>query len=227
MIKKPVKNIYKIASLLRRKYRDYAHLNRKNPLEELFFILLSIRSTEKVYLKIFRAFRKKYPRFSDIQKAPVSEIQKIIQPGGKQHNKSKAIKIIITKIINRFNKPTLAPLKYFSDKECENFLLSLPYLGKKVARCVMLYSLNRFVFPVDSHCWRVSCRLGWIRTKQKRRGPSPVEMDKLQALIPPQLRYSLHVNMISFGREICTPLNPKCHDCFIEKYCKKKGRKYN
>lgn len=219
MFSNPHKNIQVIAKILKRKYGNDYHHNRKNPLEELFFILLSVRSTEKVYLKIFKALHKKYPGFKDIHKAPVREIRRIIQPGGKQYNKSRAIKNISTKIIKRFGRLTLAPLKKMSDKECEKYLISLPGIGKKIARCVMLYSLNRVVFPVDSHCWRICKRLGWIKHFGKSKSPPPITMDKLQEIIPVNLRYSLHVNMISFGRDICIPLNPKCSKCPIKYYC--------
>jgi endonuclease III len=52
---------------------------------------------------------------------------------------------------------------------------------------------------------------------------APRDMDRLQAKIPPELRYSLHVNMISLGREICTPSVPHCDECPISALCPKIG----
>jgi endonuclease III len=110
-----------------------------------------------------------------------------------------------------------------SDEEAEAFLLSLPGVGKKVARCVLMYSLGRQVFPVDTHCWRIAQRLGWVRPTQKDKHCAPRDMDRLQSKIPPELRHSLHVNMISLGREICAPTSPRCDECPISAWCPKIG----
>jgi hypothetical protein len=50
-------------------------------------------------------------------------------------------------ITEKFGRPTLAPLRKMTDADCELFLCSL-IIDKKIARCVMLFSLNRRVFPL-------------------------------------------------------------------------------
>ena len=126
-------------------------------------------------------------------------------------------------IVAKFGEPTLKPLRKMSDKDAEAFLLSLPGVGKKVARCVLMYSLGRQVFPVDTHCWRIARRLGWVRPTQKDKHCAPRDMDRLQSKIPPELRYSLHVNMISLGREFCSQAAPRCDECPISAWCPKIG----
>ena len=113
-------------------------------------------------------------------------------------------------IIERFGRLTLAPLQGLDDAAGEAFLTSLPGVGKKVARCVMMYSLGREVFPVDTHCWRIARRFGWVRPTQKDGHCAPRDMDRLQNKIPPALRFSLHVNMVSLGREHCKAGAPLC-----------------
>src|SRR5205814_626265 len=90
------------------------------------------------------------------------EIAKTIREGGQSFQKACALKAILFSLSHYFGRPTLAPLRKMSTRDCEAFLTSLPRIGKKVARCIMLYSLGQEVFPVDTHCWRVSCRLGLI-----------------------------------------------------------------
>jgi len=102
-------------------------------------------------------------------------------------------------------------------------LLSLPGVGRKTARCILMYSLGREVFPVDTHCWRVAIRLGWIAPSCSNGRCYPKDMDALQEKIPPELRYTLHVNMVSLGREICTMRQPKCPDCPLTHLCPKIG----
>lgn len=129
---------------------------------------------------------------------------------------------IVERLIKHFGRPTLTPLKKMSDEECERFLTGLPGIGKKAARCVMLYSLDRQVFPVDAHCWRISGRLGWINDKQNDTNITDSAMDHLQYIIPPALRFSLHVNMVSHGRKICSARAPRCRECVIAAFCQRK-----
>ncbi len=225
MAKKLLNNAYEIAQQLKKKYHDFAHHNRKNPLDELLFIICSVKTTGKSYLSTYQALRQEFPRFSMLAEAPAEYIAKPLVQGGLYNQKSAAINKLIDAIVSTFGKPTLSPLKKMSDENCERFLVSLPGVGKKVARCVMMYSLGRKVFPVDTHCWRICRRIGWVRPTRKDGTVSPKDMDRLQKKIPPDLRFSLHVNMVSLGREFCTAINPKCGNCPIAGYCPKIGVK--
>lgn len=204
MSKKYVPEIEKVALELKKEYKDFAHHNKKNPLDELFFILCSVKRSEKVYLEAFKSLKQEFPRYELLATSSANKIRRSISWGGLQNKKAAAAKEIIKRLIENFGRPTLAPLKKMSDEECERFLMGLPGVGKKVARCVMLYSLDRQVFPVDSHCWRLSCRLGWNGNNRKSGTCTDTAMDYLQVLVPPELRFSLHVNMVSHGRKICT-----------------------
>ncbi len=208
-----------IARQLKIRYRDFSHHNKNNPLDELLFILCSVKRSEQVYLRAFKSLKQAYPTYLQLNQAPVTELVRQISWGGLQNHKALALRNIMIKITEKFGKPTLAPLRRMSEAECEKFLCSLPGIGKKVARCVMMYSLKRNVFPVDTHCWRISKRLGLIKPRGKQKYCTSHEMDILQKVIPPKLRLSLHVNMISLGRDVCRATRPNCSSCVILEYC--------
>jgi endonuclease III len=214
-----------VAEVLHRTYLDFAHHNKYNPLNELLFILCSVKTREKGYQSTYSSLKREFPSHSGIAEAPAEYIARPIASGGLSNQKARAIRTIMNILVERFGRPTLAPLRDWPDDECEAFLTSLPWVGKKVARCVMMYSLGRQVFPVDTHCWRISRRLGWIRPTSKDAHPTPRDIDRLQNKIPPELRFSLHVNMISLGREICRAVNPRCAECPIFSLCKRVGIK--
>lgn len=216
-------NVTEIAETLRWKYADFSHYNKSNPLDELLFILCSTQTSEKNYQASYRALRREFPRMDMIAEAPAEYIAKPLTCGGLSNQKSVLIRGIMNVLVERFGRPTLSPLKYMSDAECESFLISLPGIGRKIARCIMMYSLNRQVFPVDVNCWRISRRLGWVRRTRPNGSCSPRDMDRLQAKIPLELRYSLHVNMISHGRQICISSHPRCGQCPIAVYCRRIG----
>jgi endonuclease III len=208
---------------LSRRYRDFAHHNRSNPFDELLFILCSIQTQEDGYRGTHAALRRRFPSFASLAKASARRIAEPLKPGGLHRTKSRTIRKLCGIIRGRLGALTLAPLKRMGDAECESFLLSLPGVGKKVARCVMMYSLDRRVFPVDTHCWRISRRLGWVRPTSADGSCSPRDMDRLQEKIPPRLRFSLHVNMISLGREFCATTAPRCAACPLSPLCPKIG----
>lgn len=223
LTKEYVPEIDEVARALKKEYKDFAHYNKKNPLDELFFILCSVKRSEKVYLEAFTSLKRNFPKYELLGTSSVYKLSRAISWGGLQNQKARTAKKIIKRLIENFRKPTLAPLKKMPDAECESFLTGLPGVGKKVARCVMLYSFSRQVFPVDIHCWRICSRLGWNGNNCSSRNVTDADMDHLQALVPSKLRFSLHVNMVSHGRKICTARSPKCHACVIAVSCRKIG----
>lgn len=216
-------NAWDIAAALKTRYRDFNHYNLKNPLDELLFVICSTKTGEASYRSTFRSLKETFPTHCQIAEAPAEYIARPIVSGGLSNQKAKAIRELLDVIVARFGEPSLKSLRAMSDADAEAFLLSLPGVGKKVARCVLMYSLGRQVFPVDTHCWRIARRLGWVRPTQKDKHCAPRDMDRLQSKIPPELRYSLHVNMISLGREICTPAAPRCDECPISVWCPRVG----
>lgn len=227
VMQKPASAEYRIAEVaraLRKIYSDFSHYNRRNPLEELLFIMCSVQTQESNYRRTFQSLRRRFPRMEMLARATAGEIAAPLRSGGLYRHKSNRIKQICTRLIGVFGHPTLAPLKAWTDEHCESFLTSLPGVGLKVARCVMLYSFGRAVFPVDTHCWRVCRRLGWVRASSKSEVCTKADMDRLQRKIPPHWRFSLHVNLISLGREVCVANNPKCKTCPLAQLCRR-GRR--
>lgn len=214
-----------IAGTLWSRYHDFDHYNLKDALDELLFIICSTKTEEASYRVSFQSLKDAFPTHHDLAEAPVESIARAIARGGLSNLKARSIRNLLDSIVIRFGSPTLEPLRRMSDKDAEDFLLSLPGIGKKIARCVLMYSLGRQVFPVDTHCWRISRRLGWVRPTQKDKHCAPRDMDRLESKIPAELRYSLHVNFVSLGRDICVAVSPKCEICPIAAYCPRIGVK--
>jgi DNA (cytosine-5)-methyltransferase 1 len=191
--------------------------NPKDALDDLIFIVLSSQTSESNYQGTYLALKTHFPKWDDLASAKVSAIAKVIESGGLSKQKAKHIKRIIEKLIQDWGKPTLAPLQKMHDNEAEQYLKSLPGVGIKTARCVMMYALNRDVFPADVHCLRIMKRLGWLEHENRR---ASLLADPAQNLIPVHLRRSLHVNLVQHGRSVCTPRKPKCDKCCLNDLCK-------
>jgi len=205
-----------ISRRLERRYRSASLGNKANPLDELIYIQLSVRTPEGAYLGTWPALRRLVNgSWSRLIRLPERRIVQALRSGGMAGVKAKRLRGMVRAIKKRFGRVSLSPLKAMPDDEVEAFLRSLPGVGPKVARCVMMYSLGREVFPVDSHCRRVLTRLGFV--------PRNVEIkashDFIQPIIPPHLRRPLHVNLIHHGRTVCTSSRPRCSECFLADLC--------
>lgn len=210
--------VARVAGCLDAAYGSPRLQNPTNPLDDLIFIICSTLTHEANYTRTYRNLKRAYPTFSLLAAATEDEIASAIKDGGLSRRKARAICRILGRLTEEFGRPTLAPLRQRSDGECELFLTSLPMVGLKTARCVMLYGLGRAVFPVDVHCWRISQRLGWIRHSRRDGWCSDAEMNALQDMIDAEHRFTLHVGMVSLGRDYCRP-QPHCAACPLLDIC--------
>jgi len=91
----------------------------------------------------------------------------------------------------------------------------VPGVGPKTAAIVLLFSLDMPAFPVDTHVYRVTGRIG-IR-------PDKMTVAKAHTYLAeqfsPDTYYSIHLNLIRLGREICKARQPLCQDCPLNKLC--------
>jgi endonuclease III len=217
-------NVEEVAQALSERYGDHAHGNKLNPLDELLFIICSVQTNEALYRSTYASLRARYPTFRRLSDAGENEIASIIAHGGLSRQKARTIRGMLSHLLSDFGRPTLSPLRAMTDAECEHYLESLPGVGRKTARCVMMYSLGREVFPVDSNCWRICRRLGWVRPTRPDKSCSPRDMNRVQAGVPLNIRLSLHVNLVSHGRECCLPSRPICDACCIRRFCRAGGK---
>jgi endonuclease-3 len=129
--------------------------------------------------------------------------------------KSQRIMAILDEIREREGKLSLKRLEKLSDDEVSDYLASLPGVGPKTIACVLVFSLGRAAFPIDTHIRRIAGRLGWIDRK--------LSADKAHRLlsprVPPEIRYDLHVALIEHGRAICVARNPLCTACALLDLC--------
>jgi endonuclease-3 len=212
----PIKKLVKCEELLRLSYGQPRHGNKANPLDEVFYIILSRKTTARNFAAAYKALRSWCSSWQDLVDMPVPAIRRLIGGAGLGNQRAREIKYIAARLREDFGKVTMAPLKRLETREAEEYLLSLPGVGRKTARCVLMYSLARPVFPVDVHCFRVLSRMGIINF----RPPIRAHEDEIQALIPEPLRYSLHVTLVALGRDACRPRNPECHRCPILSQCR-------
>lgn len=197
-------------------YRTRPLGNKSDPLDELIYIQLSIRTRERAYRRSYESLQGACKGdWKNLVELPKDLLLSLLEAGGMADVKQQRLIGQLTVILDRFGEATLAPLTKMTTEDAERFLTGLPGVGPKTARCVLLYSLGRAVFPVDSHCFRVLDRLGFLPEGMTRKEAH----DPLQNMVPAEIRHDLHVNLVHHGRSTCLPGNPACHSCPILQLC--------
>jgi endonuclease-3 len=202
--------LIKINSLLRSTYGPKKAKKLSDPLDTLIATILSQNTTDKNSIPAFNALKKRYPSWKSAGGAKAGEIGKIIKPAGLFRTKSKRIKNILGKTTN------LNFLRKLSAYDAANYLENLKGVGPKTLSCVMLFSLGKPYFPVDTHILRIGKRLGLL----SKDADDSVAHDFFAKVVPHNIMYELHLNMIEHGRRTCSARRPKCLDCKLREFCR-------
>lgn len=179
------------------------------PLDGLILTILSQNTNDKNRDRAYELLRSRYPRWEDVLVTAETELAEVIKPAGLSNIKASRIKSVLGLITERFGSCSLKPLKGMKKEEIINFLSSLPGVGPKTVACVLLFDLGIPAFPVDTHVNRLCKRIGWVSPKS-----TPEETQKIMgSVIPADLYWSAHLDIISHGRNICVSRRPKCTIC--------------
>lgn len=185
--------------------------NKADPLDELIFIILTTM-TQFGPISVFERLKEEFPEWEGLlQPGAEARLRSTIAVCGLVNQKAPQIMAIALRLKEDFGAVTLGPLEALSDEAAEAYLLSLPRVGKKVARCVLMYSLGREVLPVDAHVLRVARRTGLLPGSLSWQRAH----DAIHEAVPPEHRYALHVGLVRHGREVCTHRNPRCGECVL------------
>lgn len=218
--------IERIDELLEARYRSADLFNLDDPLEETVFILLSQQTREPVYRRVFADLRRRYPRWVDVLAASDVNLEALLGPAGFHRRRASQLRALLVSVqaanearsVGPAGSPpgdlTLGFLEGMSNVDAEAFLLSLPGIGPKSARCVLSYSLGRATFAVDTHVHRIFTRLDAVPSSGRKS-----DHDPFQAAVPDDMRKRLHVNLVHHGREVCRSSNERCGECVLVSFC--------
>lgn len=192
--------------------------NKEDPLDEAIYIILSFQTNLDRFEQVWDELRAVFPTWESLACAPLPRVVKALRAGGLQEQKAMTIKALLRAIERQTGSYSLDFLRDLDDREVERFLLRLPGLSWKGARCVMLYSLGRAVFPVDGNTFRILKRVGIVsRDAVYRRRALH---DRLQDAVEPSRRKPFHINLVVHGQRVCLPRRPECAECPARAICR-------
>ncbi len=186
----------------------------------LIATILSQNTNDKNSIRAYTNLKEKYANWQTVAAASRAGIKAAIKSGGMANQKSRRIKETLDAIKARFGAHDLSMLKKWSNERVIEELTSLNGVGFKTASCVLLFSMGRDVFPVDTHVHRICNRLGLVDSS-----PTPEKTyEKMKMVFPAGKGYSFHTNLIRFGRKVCRSSNPSCDVCPLHKECHYEGK---
>ena len=196
-------------------YGRFEQEPRYNALDELIFTVLTQHTSDLNAARAFDQLRMTIPLWEDVMVADQDEIAKAIYHGGMSNQKSKRIKDILAAILDRHGVLEINFLREYSLDAARDWLMELPGVGPKTAAVVMSFALGMPAFPVDTHIHRVSKRLGLIGEKTTADAAHEI----MEGKVPPELRFQLHMQLITHGRQICKARRPLCGECPLSVGC--------
>lgn len=150
-------------------------------------------------------------------KAKEKDIEDLIYPVGFYRRKAVYLKKVAAILHACYNDDIPKSIKE---------LCSLPGVGPKMAHLCMqeAWSQNTGI-GVDVHVHRISDRLGWVPKGGVVKTPEDTRM-ALESWMPAEYWREINHLLVGFGQTICTPLRPKCDQCFNNELCPSAFKKH-
>jgi len=198
--------------------RTYGRKRRQAgaPLDGLIRAILSQNTTDVNSHAAFASLKHRFPTWDEALGAGPQDIADTIKHGGLAPTKSRRIHQLLGHLEEERGELSLDHLCDLPLQQAQEYLLSLHGVGPKTAAIVLLFHCGMPLFPVDTHVFRVTSRLGWLPGKAT---PEKAH-SMLGKLVPQDCYLQLHLNLIQHGRETCHPRNPECPPCPINKHCR-------
>jgi len=182
-------------------------LRHSNPYELLVAVILSAQCTDERVNKVTPDLFEAFPTVEDLADAEPDEIYPHIQSVTFPNNKSGYLASMGEQVVENFGGDIPSDV---------DDLQTLTGVGRKTAQVVANVAYNVDALPVDTHVFRVSNRIGLVRSDADT--PAKVER-QLKRVIPQEDWGAAHHLLILHGRYTCTARSPSCEDCPLPDVC--------
>jgi endonuclease-3 len=189
----------------------------KDPMSQLVDIILSHRTRDEQTAAAYDNLLKRFGSWEAVRDAPTEEVQDTIANVNWPEVKAPRLQFIMRQITEERGNLNLDFLCNVPVEESAAWLNRFEGVGPKTTACVLLFSCQQPLLPVDVHVHRVSGRLGLIGKKVSADAAHTL----LQALLPKDARsiYNFHKGLLRHGQRICVFERPLCSKCVLTDLC--------
>ena len=196
-------------------YGEPAWRPHMDAVSELVSTILSQNTNDVNRDVAFDRLRSRLPTWEQVRDADPESVIEAIRTAGLANQKGPRIQDALRRITQERGELDLDFLADWPVEDAKDWLCAINGVGPKTAAIVLLFSLGRPAFPVDTHVHRVTKRLGLIGPKVSREKAHV----SLEELVPETAYYPFHLNLIRHGRQICSSRSPKCSECSLRDLC--------
>lgn len=193
---------------------DQAHTKTDKEVDQRFHVLVSLmlssQTKDPITWKAVQKLKEKgMGNVDGILNANEKDIEETIYPVGFYRRKAIYLKKVAQILKNKYNGDIPRSIKDLCD---------LPGVGPKMAHLCMLEAWDELSgIGVDTHVHRISARLGWVPNKGIK---TPEDTRKfLESWLPQDYWRGINHLLVGFGQTICTPVRPKCEQCYNNVIC--------
>jgi endonuclease-3 len=190
---------------LKKEFPNPGAMELGDPYRTLVAVILSARTRDEQVLKLLPKFFDAFPSPERLALATTPQVESRIDTIGMYRQKARNIRAMAKKLVEEFGGEVPSTM---------DELVSLPGVGRKTASVVLVACFGQAAIAVDTHVFRVTNRLGWVKTKT----PEKTEAALLE-LVPTKLQRSVNQVFVKFGRYICIGGTPRCWACPIREHC--------
>ena len=180
-------------------------LTHQNTFELLVAVILSAQCTDVAVNKVTPEFFRRYPDPAALGRAATGDIEALIRTLGLFRAKAKSLKRCARQLVDEFAGRVPATMAE---------LTKLAGVGRKTANVILGHAFATPGIAVDTHCKRLSTRLGLTRNQD----PAKIEAD-LGRLLPPAQWTGFSHRLILHGRRVCHARKPNCGGCVLRQWC--------
>lgn len=196
----------KVYELLKAAYPDAkCGLDYESPFQLLVSTMLSAQATDKSVNAVTEKLYKQYPDLDSFLTLTQEEIEQKIKKIGIYKNKAKNIYNMLRELKDKYNGEV--------PKNMED-LMSLPGVGRKTASVVLVEAFHIPAFPVDTHVFRITKRIGIAKGSTADK-----VSDEMMKKLPKYKWHLMHHLLITHGRATCIAQSPKCDACSVSELC--------
>ena len=174
---------------------------------------LAAQCTDKRVNIVTPALFERFPDAQAFSQAEIGEIEELIKSCGLYKTKARDISAMAKMLCDEFGGTVPDSIEQ---------LTKLPGIGRKTANLVVGDIYGKPAVVVDTHCIRITSRLGFHNTKDAAK----IERI-LRALLPPERSNDFCHRLVLHGRAVCRAQSPKCDECCLKDICVHYSAKQN
>jgi len=212
--------VRRVVAALEKRFGEPKVQRRVDLIGSFVLTMLSQHTSDVNAERAFGVLKSRFPEWEDVADATPRQIAGAIRSAGLANQKSGRIRDFARWIKATFGGYDLSRMNAMSTDEITKLFTSVNGIGIKTVSVVLLFSLGRDVFPVDTHVHRICRRVGLVPDN----ATAEQTHHRMAPLIAKGKSMSLHVNFLRLGRTICHARGPTCPECPLRRLCEYAAR---